>query len=171
MQDEYDNLYVVDLVRFKGDTLRICHEFISMIQRWSQFEGSHIQLGVEDGQIWKSLKATLRAQMREERAYVSIETMQALTDKESRARPLQGRMEHKKFWFFEESPWLKDCQMELLRFPAGRHDDIVDALSWAVRLATGKKPKKRPPKKKLKSWKDDIQRFMGNGEGGGHLSA
>jgi len=171
MQDEYDNLYLVDLVRFKGDTQRICHEFISMIQRWSQFEGSSIQLGVEDGQIWKSLKPILRAQMREERAYVSIETMQALTDKESRARALQGRMEHRRFWFFEDSPWLQDVQRELLRFPAGRHDDIVDALSWAVRLATGKQPKKRPPKRKLKSWKDNLGQFMGASNGSGHLSA
>ena len=171
MQDEHDNLYLVDLVRFKGDTQRICHEFISMIQRWSQFEGSSIQLGVEDGQIWKSLRPILKAQMREERAYVSIETMQALTDKESRARALQGRMEHRRFWFFEDSPWLQDVQRELLRFPAGRHDDIVDALAWAVRLATGKQPKKRPLKKKMKSWKDNLGKFMGASNGGGHLSA
>jgi predicted phage terminase large subunit-like protein len=171
MQDEYDNLYVVDLVRFKGDMHRISNEFISMIQRWSQFDGSSIQLGVEDGQIWKSLKPILKAQMREERAYVSIETMQALTDKENRARALQGRMEHKRFWFFEESPWIQDVKRELLRFPAGRHDDIVDALAWAVRLATGKVPKKPPARKKLKSWKDDLSQFMGGSRGSGHLSA
>ena len=171
MQDEHDNLYVVDLVRFKGDTQRICHEFIAMIQRWSQFDGSNIQLGVEDGQIWKSLSGTLKAQMREEKTYVSIEPMQALTDKESRARALQGRMEHKRFWFFETSPWLQDVQRELLRFPAGRHDDIVDALSWAVRLATGKAPKRPPAPKKLKSWKDNLGKFIGHGGGKSHLSA
>lgn len=171
MQDERDNLYVVDLVRFKGDTQRITHEFIGMIQRWSRFEGCSIQLGVEDGQIWKSLKPMLKAQMREERTYVSIEPMQALTDKESRARALQGRMEHRKLFFFEDSPWLQEVQRELLRFPAARHDDIVDALSWAVRLATGKQPKKPPMRQKLKSWKDDLGRYMGTASGKGHLSA
>lgn len=171
MQDEHDNLYVVDLKRFKGDTHRITNEFIAMIQRWSQYDGCSIQLGVEDGQIWKSLKQLLKAQMREEKAYVSIESMQALTDKESRARALQGRMEHRKFFFLEDSPWMQDVERELLRFPAGRHDDIVDALSWAVRLATGKMPKKPPAKKKMSSWKDKLGSLSFGGSGGGHLSA
>jgi predicted phage terminase large subunit-like protein len=169
MQDESDNLYLVDLVRFQGDSLRISTEFISMIQRWSKYEGASLQLGVEDGQIWKSLKNILKSQMREERAYVSIEVMQALTDKEARARSLQGRMELGRFWFIASSPWLLDAQRELQRFPAGRNDDIVDALSWAVRLATGKKPKSLPAPAKRKSWRDDLGKFIGHN--GSHLSA
>jgi predicted phage terminase large subunit-like protein len=170
MQDEHDNLYLVDLVRFKGDSMRITNEFIAMIHRWTGFTGSHVQLGVEDGQIWKSIKNMLKAQMREEKAYISIEVMQALTDKESRARELQGRMEHGRMWFFEDSPWLLETQRELSRFPAGKHDDIVDALSWAVRLASGKKPKRAPVAKKMKSWKDKLNKFVGV-DGSGHMSA
>jgi phage terminase large subunit-like protein len=109
--------------------------------------------------------------MREERTYVSIETMQALTDKESRAKGLQGRMELGRFWFFEDSKWLTEVKREMLRFPAGRHDDIVDALSWAVRLATGKQPKKAPKRKKLASWRDNLSQFVGNSGSGSHLSA
>jgi phage terminase large subunit-like protein len=52
LQDEHDNLYLVDLVRFKGDMERICHEFISMIQRWSQFEGRRwADLEVSEGEF------------------------------------------------------------------------------------------------------------------------
>jgi len=171
MHDENDNLYLVDMVRFQGDSLRITNEFISMIQRWSAVPGASILLGVEDGQIWKSMKNTLKAQMREEKTYVSVEVMQALTDKEARARDLQGRMEHGRFWFFEDSPWLNDALRELQRFPAGRNDDIVDALSWAVRLATGKRPKKLPEAKKIKSWKDGLNKYMTGAGGGGHMSA
>ena len=166
MQDETDNLYLVDMVRFKGDSLRITNEFISMIQRWSAIPGSSISLGVEDGQIWKSLKNMLYSQMKSEGSYVSIQTMQALTDKESRARELQGRMEHGRMWFIESSPWWKDAKRELQRFPAGKHDDIVDALAWAVRLATGKKPKKLANAPKRKSWKDNLKKYVSGASGG-----
>lgn len=170
MHDENDNLILVDLVRFQGDAGRITNEFINMIHRWSNIEGSSLTLGIEDGQIWKSLKQLLRSRMKEEGAYVAITTMQALTDKQSRASALQGRMEHGRFFFLDGSPWLTEAQRELQRFPAGRNDDIVDALSWAVRLATGKKPK-RPPTKKLKSWKDDLSKFVSGVGSGGHMSA
>ena len=171
MQDESDNLYLVDMVRFQGDAKRITDEMISMIHRWSGIEGASLQLGVEDGQIWKSLKQMIRQQMKEEQAYISIQTMQALTDKQSRAVALQGRMEHSRFWFIEGSPWINDAQRELQRFPAGRNDDIVDALSWAVRLATGKKPKRGPAHKKLRSWKDDLSKFVSGTGSGSHMSA
>jgi Phage-related terminase len=173
MQDELDNLILVDMVRFQGDSHRICNEFISMIQRWSNIPGSSISLGVEDGQIWKSLKNMLRAAMREEKAYVSVNVQQALTDKLSRASELQGRMEMRRMWYIEGSPWWKDTQRELQRFPAGKNDDIVDALSWAVRLASGKKPKRAPRAKPIKSWKDNLGEHVAGavGRGGGHMAA
>lgn len=172
LQDENDNLYLVDLVRFKGDSYRISNEFVNMITRWSSQPGSSLSLGVEDGQIWKSLKNMLVAQMKEAKVYVSVQTMQALTDKESRARELQGRMEHGRMWFLEDSPWWKDAKRELQRFPAGKHDDIVDALAWAVRLASGKKPKRPPAKKQHKSWKENLKKYIsGANDGGGHMSA
>ncbi len=171
MQDEDDNLYLVDLVRFKGDSMRISNEFVSMIQRWSSQPGSSLSLGVEDGQIWKSLKSMLLAQMKKDGAYVSVQTMQALTDKESRARELQGRMEHGRMWFLENSPWLKDAKRELQRFPAGKHDDIVDALSWAVRLASGKRPMKPKGAPKRKSWKENLRQYVSGSSDGGHMAA
>lgn len=172
MQDELDNLILVDLVRFQGDARRIRNEFISMLHRWKGIPGSTIALGVEDGQIWKSLKSMLISAMREEKTYVSVNVMQALTDKTSRATELQGRMELRRMWFIEGSPWWKDTQRELQRFPAGKNDDIVDALSWAVRLASGKKPKRAPKVKPIKSWKDNLGKYIrGADGGGGHMAA
>lgn len=172
MQDENDNLYLVDLVRFQAGTERITDEFINMIKRWSGISGSTLNLGVEDGQIWKAIKSTLMQRMKEEKAYVAIEVLQAISDKQSRATALQGRMEHGRFWFIAGKPYNKEAERELQRFPAGRNDDIVDAISWAVRLATGKKPRRAPVAKKIKSWKDELNKHLGHGTtGSGHMSA
>lgn len=171
MQDEKDNLYLVDLVRFQAGTERIVDEFISMIKRWSGITGCNIQLGVEDGQIWKAIKSTIKQRMKEEKAYISIEVLQAITEKKSRATALEGRMSHGRFWFIDGKPWNKEATRELQRFPAGRNDDIVDAMSWAVRLATGKKPRRPPVARKIKSWKEDLEKYVGHNIGGGHMSA
>jgi len=171
MQDENDNLYFVDMVRFQAGTERITDEFISMIKRWSDISGSTLQLNVEDGQIWKAIKSTLKQRMKEEKAYISIEVLTAISDKKSRSSALEGRMEHGRFWFIEGKPWNKDATRELQRFPAGRNDDIVDAMSWAVRLATGKKPRRAPVARKIKSWKEDLEKYVGHNIGGGHMSA
>ena len=171
MQDEADNLFLVDLVRFQGDSKRIINEFLSMIHRWKNIKGSTLQLGVEDGQIWKSLRQMLRAQMREEEAYVAIEVLTAISDKKSRAAALQGRMDMARMWFIEGTAYQTDVERELQRFPAGRNDDIVDALSWGVRLAAGKKPRKEPVPKPLKSWKENLKKFASGVGAGGHMSA
>jgi len=170
MQDENDNLYLVDLVRFQGDSKRISDEFIGMILRWNSFEGSTLQLGVEDGQIWKALKNMLTQRMREEGVYKTVEALAALSDKLNRATELEGRMALGRFWFIEGSPWWQETQREMQRFPAGRNDDIVDALAWAVRLATGKRPRKTPSPKRAKSWKDSLSKFIGGG-GNSHMAA
>jgi hypothetical protein len=46
-----------------------------------------------------------------------------------------------------DAPWLADFKNELLSFPDGAHDDIVDALSLCGLLMDKWSPGIRPPKK------------------------
>ncbi len=48
--------------------------------------------------------------------------------KEERVFIHQGWLEEKKALLPEQAPWLADFRHELLAFPAGRHDDQIDAL-------------------------------------------
>lgn len=50
-------------------------------------------------------------------------------DKVSRAALLQARMEGGNVWLPHEATWLRDAKEELLAFPEGEHDDIVDTMS------------------------------------------
>lgn len=169
IQDEQDCLHMVELVRFKGDSFTIVEEILDAVQRWGSDKTAPLKLGFEDGQIWKSIKPLLMKRMRERLMYPSYEVLFPLTDKLARGRPLQGRMQQNRIFFPSEASWLPVVKKELLRFPAGAHDDIVDAMAWAVTLAVGSPPPRGVQPPKVKSWKDKLTAYGSGGEG--HMAA
>lgn len=170
VQDETDNLHLVEVVRFKGDSFTIVEEILDAAERWGSEPTAPLTLGFEDGQIWKSIKPLLEKVMAERKMYPPYEVLKPLTDKLARARPLQGRMQQKRVWMPQGASWLPLVQKELLRFPAGAHDDIVDSLSWCVTLAVGQAPPPPPKRAQFVSWKDKLNNFGGVGDGS-HMSA
>jgi predicted phage terminase large subunit-like protein len=168
IQDENDFLHLVEVVRFKGDTFTIVEEMLDAIERWSQERTAPLTLGMEDSQIWRAVRPLFLRRSQERKIYQSYEELQPLTDKIARARPLQGRMQQGRVYFPVEKPWMREVEKELLRFPAGAHDDIVDALAWCAHLTLGRAPKRRPQPKKLPSWKDKLKTTSG---GEGHMTA
>jgi predicted phage terminase large subunit-like protein len=170
VQDHMDNLYVVEINRFKGDSFTIVEEILNVYERWGVSLGADYLLGFEDGQIFRAIKPLLEKRMLERTLYPSYEILRPLTDKMARARSLQGRMQQGRVYFPEDAPWLSDTTHELLRFPGGVHDDIVDALAWAVNLVVGKSPPQKNPPQTLVSWKDRIDELMVGYEGS-HMAA
>ncbi len=168
MQDEYDNLHVVDLVRFKGEMLQIADAIVDVATRWGQIPDTSYLLGLEDGHILKGIEPMLKKRFEERRIYPQYEILKPLTDKMARAGPLQGRMQQYKIYFPETAPWLQTAINEMLRFPAGQHDDIVDALSWAVQLVTKRAPPKFQTVAEPRSWKDKL---FGYDVTGTHMAA
>lgn len=156
LQDENDFLHVLEVIRFKGDSFTIVEEILSAAERWGGEPTAPLVLGFEDGQIFKAIRPLLEKRMTERNLYPPYETLKPLTDKLARSRSLQGRMQQGRVYFPQNAGWLNDLQTELLRFPAGAHDDMVDALSWAVNLCVGKSPKRLPQPKELPSWKDKL---------------
>lgn len=77
-----------------------------------------------------------------ERTGLPIKTVTPDKDKVARALPATARMERKTVWFpSQATSWWPDVEEEMLAFPAGRHDDFVDALSYAVaEVAKGREP-------------------------------
>lgn len=171
MMDRHERLYLVDMARFRGGAQRIATEFVNMIHRWDRFKGSNINIGVEDGQIWKAMSLIIKGAMREERLHHPITTLTALSDKRVRANPLQGRMQNRALYFRGDVKGFSDLKKEFLRFPAGKHDDIVDAMSWAVRLANEFRPVMKPNQRRKTSWKDKLNKAARLNIDGTHMSA
>src|SRR5581483_9362247 len=59
-----------------------------------------------------------------------VRAVKPIGDKEARSYPLQNRFHNGQVWFPKDRPWLGELQKELIEFPQGSHDDMVDALSY-----------------------------------------
>jgi phage terminase large subunit-like protein len=55
-------------------------------------------------------------------------------DKAVRAQSIRGRMALEGLYVPNDAPWVAEFKRELLRFPAGKHDDQVDALGLIGQL-------------------------------------
>jgi predicted phage terminase large subunit-like protein len=58
-----------------------------------------------------------------------VKPVRAVADKVTRATPLSAGVECGRLKLPSRAPWLQDLETELGQFPAGKHDDQVDALA------------------------------------------
>jgi len=164
MQDEKDDLYVLDVYRFRsGDGIDIVDTIVEYARLWNVG-----LIGVEDGQIWKSLASTFAKTCENKQYYPAYEVLKPLTDKMVRAQPLRGRMQAGKLYWPARAAWFDELRTEFLRFPAGKHDDQIDSVAWCVRLMLTKSAPQLPQAKRLESWRDKIKKHL---DVGGHMSA
>ena len=158
------DLYIVDMVRFRsGDPRRICEAAKHFARRYPLFV-----FGMEDTQIKKTLWPLMLDALRKERMHIGIdENLKPVTDKLVRANPLRALTQHGQLYFVDQ-PFAQKAVDEMLRFPKGTHDDIVDALAWLARMSKSVPlPQVRGTKgTKRKSWKDKL-RAGGNRSGPG----
>lgn len=152
-----DLLLVTDIVRFRSqDTIDIANAVWEFAERNRR---RNMLLGVEDGQIWKGVASTFNREGRVHRP-MSVKLLVPLTDKVLRARPLQARLEKRRLAFLEGLSLYEVIVRELLRFPGGKFDDIVDALAWLARLALEVEPPRLLAKRKRdknEAWRDRLR--------------
>jgi predicted phage terminase large subunit-like protein len=139
IMDESHRQYICEVKRFRGGTFEIVRNMCDTAEKWRRVAGSYT-VGVEDGQLWKALTDSYKRECQERDISSKVTELNPFTDKAVRARPLQGRMEKGMIYFLRGATWLNAARKELLQFPAGIHDDFVDALAWNVRVALTKVP-------------------------------
>lgn len=82
----------------------------------------------EAGVIKKAVEPFLLRRMRERNTHCRIEWLPSITDKPTRARAIQSRAAMREVWLPDTEAGSRALD-QLLRFPAGKHDDFVDTAS------------------------------------------
>lgn len=83
----------------------------------------------ESGPIRRAIEPFLMRRMEERRAFCRMEWLPSIADKASRCRPFQALAASGKVFVPRHAAWKADVVGQLLRFPAGMHDDAVDVCS------------------------------------------
>jgi predicted phage terminase large subunit-like protein len=104
----------------------------------------------ETGQIKSGVGPFLEREMRARKAYVAREQFPTRGDKAVRAQSFRGLIATRGLRIPANAPWRGEFESELLRFPAGVHDDIVDCLGLIGQLLdqmiSANPPKEEKPK-------------------------
>jgi predicted phage terminase large subunit-like protein len=138
-----------------------------MIDEYDRFRQQPQLVGIEKDKLELALRPELSRQMKKRNIYMPLAegnyALKPVTDKIVRARPLQGRMQQGTVLLPGYSELLDEIKHELLRFPGGIHDDIVDSMAWLIRLLSFLAPPKKPKKAKHESWRDKLKKVVIHG--------
>lgn len=147
--DPEGRMYLLDLWRKQASSDEWVEAFCDMVLKWKP-----IGWAEEQGQIRSGVGPYIDRRQRERKAYVAREAFPTRGDKAVRAQSIRGRMAQEGLYVPIHAPWYPDLRSELLGFPAGKHDDQVDALGLVGqlldRMLTGQKqrPAERPVRDK-----------------------
>lgn len=163
--NEVGDCFVVDMIRGRLNTMQIVYAVVDQIDKYQVDV-----FGMEHGQIKITLWPLIVEEMRRRNVTCSInDDLKPITDKENRATTLRGMMQLGRVYFphISVAPWVDRMVGEMLRFPSGVHDDIVDAMAWAARMyraAPRPQVALMAEQKKLPSWRDELHTFPGVSE-------
>jgi predicted phage terminase large subunit-like protein len=122
--DRCGQLYLLDLWRCQASTDVSVDAFLDLVKRWKP-----IGWAAEKGQLANAIEPFLRQRQRERNIYVWTETFPTKGDKSVRAQSIRGRLALGGMLVPEHASWWPVARSELLSFPAGKHDDLADALA------------------------------------------
>lgn len=123
--DERGVLWILpDIFWAKSDTAETVEAMLGMMRRRRP-----LTWFAESGHISKSIGPFLTKRMRETSTYCYIEESIPAKDKQTRAQSIRGRMQAGMVRWPRHASWFAAARRELLAFPAGKNDDLVDALA------------------------------------------
>ena len=137
--DPEGRMYLLDLWRKQTASDEWIEAFCDLVTLWKP-----VGWAEEKGQISAGVGPALDRRQRERQAYTYRQSFPTRGDKAVRAQSIRGRMALEGLYVPTGASWYPTFRSELLSFPAGKHDDQVDALGLIGQLLDQMVPGQRP---------------------------
>lgn len=122
------HIWLLHLSRRQVDILDSVDDCVSLMKKWEPLQWFFEKVGLQ-----KAFGPVLKKRMREKDCWVSCQevsiTGRGKKDSPQRAGSIAGAMQMGYLHAPQDAPWLGELQYELVKFPNGRFDDQVDALT------------------------------------------
>lgn len=155
--DPDGNPWLLDIWRRQAASDEWVEAFCDLVIKWKPMGWAE-----ESGQINSGVGPFLERRMRERRAYTAREQFPTRGDKAVRAQSFRGLLATRGLRVLASAPWRGEFESELLRFPAGVHDDQVDAGGLVGQLldimVDGQKPA-QPEKRATDGYRDNTSNY------------
>ena len=136
-------VHIVHVWRAQASAATWVDELIRLSARWRP-----MLWAFGAGALFNAARPLIRERMTAAKTWVRLETFPEAKDKVARSQGFAGMMENDRVRWDQNADWYPQAESELLRFPAGRTDDVVDACSligaMASGLASGREPAPPP---------------------------
>ncbi len=152
--DTAGNIFVYDFYRGKPtSSLDMVQTFCNWFQRWNPVKAKQEMYG-GDEHLVDLIKQELKKRELPVSRFSGFKVTRWETP-EYKIREMQSHFEQGKVWIGKGKKW-HDFKYELLRFPNGKHDDIITALALVV-TQMAFKPKVSEQKPTYKGWRRYIR--------------
>ena len=123
--------FVLDVEYGRYDPTTTMDAIFSAVQKWNP-----LTVGIENVAYQSALQHFLEREMPKRGTFFRITPLKAEKKKELRIDTLQPRFAVGTVWFRRNASWLDKIESELLAYPHGAHDDVIDALAYMEQLVS-----------------------------------
>lgn len=125
--DHTGDLWFIDWFYEQCETDKGIEEFTKLVRRYKPKPwGGITRWWHEGGVIDKAISPAIRRAMKEKNAFVNIEPMPSILDKSMKLQAFHARVTGGTVHFPVRRPWAEHVIDNLIKFPAGKHDDAAD---------------------------------------------
>ena len=129
--DSAGHWFVLDVEYGRYDPTTTMDAIFSAVQKWQP-----LCVGIELVAYQAALQHFLEKEMPQRGTFFRIQPLRAEKKKELRIDTLQPRFALGTVWTKRNAVWLPELESELLAYPHGARDDVIDALAYVEQIST-----------------------------------